>query len=76
MARPVSGCPVRGRESDRRVAVLRPAELDCEPGPDGPDATRDEPEEDPPELALEPLRGVADPDLLLDDDEGVRDPGD
>lgn len=33
-----------------------------------------EPEDDPPELVLDPPRGEADPDLPLDDDEGVRDP--
>jgi len=75
IARPVSGCPVRGREPARRSSALSPVELDCEPDPDVPDATREEaPEDVPPELELDPPRGVADPDLLLDDDEGVRDP--
>ena len=53
--------------------MLSPVELDCEP--EDPDVTRDEaPEDDPPELEPDPLRDDADPDVLLDDDEGVRDP--
>lgn len=51
-----------------------PVEFDGEPDPDDPAVTRDEPEEDPPELDPDPVRDVADPDLLLDDDDGVREP--
>lgn len=63
---------MRGREPDRSEAV--PKEPACEPeAPEEPDVTRGEvPEEDPPEL--EPVRDDADPDLPLEDDEGVRDP--
>jgi hypothetical protein len=50
------------------------AVADCEPdGPDDPAVTRDDvPEDDP--LELDPPRDVAELPLLLDDDEGVRDP--
>jgi len=70
IALPDSG-PVCGRDPARRSAALTTDELE----PDEPDVTRDEePEEDPLEPALDPLRGVADPDLPLDDEEGVREP--
>jgi hypothetical protein len=72
IARPVWGCPSCGREPTRRCAVLTPALADPE-GPD--DVTREEaPEEDPLELEPDPLRGCAEPDLVLADDDGVRDP--
>jgi hypothetical protein len=70
MARPDSG-PVRGREPARRSAAFIPDELDCEPDPD---VTRDDPDDDPLPPELDPLRGVAEPDLPLDDEEGVREP--
>jgi len=74
IARPDSGCPARGRVPDRRSAALRPA-LDCDPDPEDPATRADAPdEEDPPELGLDPLRGAADPDLPLDDEDGVREP--
>ena len=48
---------------------------DAEPDdPDVPAVTRDEEPDDPPELELDPPRDVAELPLLLDDDEGVREP--
>ena len=76
IARSNSGCPLYGRVPARRSEVLSPVELDCDPyEPDDPDVPRVEaPEDDPPELEPDPLRCDADPEVLLDDDEGVRDP--
>ena len=56
----------------RRCAVFTPAD----PEPDCPDdVTReDAPDDDPPELEPDPLRGCAEPERLLDDEDGVRDP--
>jgi hypothetical protein len=76
MARPVCG-PSCGREPARRGAALTLPEPASDP--DGRDElTRDDPpDEDPPELALEPepLRGAAVPVRLPDDDDdGVREP--
>jgi hypothetical protein len=34
----------------------------------------DDPREEPPDVELEPPRELADPDLPLEDDEGVREP--
>ena len=50
--------------------MLAPVELE----PEELDVTREPPEEDPPELVLDPPRGAAVPDLPLDEDEGVREP--
>lgn len=77
MAVPVRGWSVRGRDSARR-RVETSAELDIEPPGetrvDAPERDEAEPDAEPPELVLDPLRGAADPDLPLEDEVGVRDP--
>lgn len=71
MAPPVRGCPSRSRDPARFTAppLFEPP---CEPGET--DETREEPPDEPPELELELPRDEADPDLPLEDDEGVREP--
>jgi len=72
IALPVWGCPDRGRDSARRT-VERFSKL--ESGLEELDEMRDvEPDEDPRELVLDPPRDEADPDLPLEDEDGVRDP--
>ena len=73
IALPVWGWPDRGRESPRRSAEPTLIELDGEP--DDPEVTRcEEPDDDPPEPVLDPPRDEADPDLPLEDEDGVREP--
>ena len=77
MARPVVGCPSRGREPARRSAALMPAELDPVEDPDemrAEEPDRVDPDDEPPELTPDPLRGAAEPDLPLEEEDGVREP--
>ena len=75
MALPVCGWPERERETARRFSAPAPTEAE----PEGSEIRAEEPErveepeDDPPELVLEPLRDDADPDRVADD-EGVREP--